>query len=85
MLRSKTIDIPGHELVKQFSEPGTGLSCIIALHSTKLGPAMGGCRLWDYDSAEFAIADAVRLSRGMSFKNASADLPFGTAEPLHCS
>ena len=77
MLGSRTIDVPGHELVRQFSEPTTGLSCIIALHSTKLGPAMGGCRLWDYENAELAIADAVRLSRGMSFKNASAGLPLG--------
>ncbi|HEY2574414.1 MAG TPA: Glu/Leu/Phe/Val dehydrogenase dimerization domain-containing protein, partial [Verrucomicrobiaceae bacterium] len=63
--------------MKLFSEPASGLSCVIALHSTKLGPAAGGCRLWEYDSLKHAMADAVRLSRGMSFKNAFAGLPLG--------
>lgn len=54
-----------------------GYRGIIAIHSTALGPAVGGTRWWTYPSDEAAMADALRLSRGMSFKNALADLPLG--------
>lgn len=67
----------GHESIHQFSDPSTGLKAIIAIHSTALGPAVGGCRRWVYASEEDAITDALRLSRGMSFKNAMAGLPLG--------
>jgi len=54
-----------------------GLSGVIVLHSTALGPAAGGCRLWDYSSKEALAVDAVRLAEGMSYKNALAGLPLG--------
>jgi leucine dehydrogenase len=50
---------------------------VIAIHSTALGPAAGGCRLWHYENDKLLAQDAVRLARGMSYKNAMAGLPFG--------
>jgi len=67
----------GHEEVAFFNNEKAGLKCIIAIHSTKLGPALGGCRLWPYQTEEDALFDVLRLSRGMSFKNAAAGLPIG--------
>lgn len=66
-----------HEKVVEVNDPETGLRAIIAVHSTARGPAAGGCRLWTYDDAAAARTDALRLSRGMSYKNAMAELPFG--------
>lgn len=66
-----------HEQVMFVSDPETGLKAIIAVHSTALGPAVGGCRMWNYASEDEAIADVLRLSRGMSYKNAMADLGIG--------
>ena len=70
-------DFEGHEGVHSFFDEKTGLKSIIAVHSTARGPAAGGCRMWDYASSEAAVTDALRLSRGMSYKNAMADLDFG--------
>src|SRR5215510_3078374 len=67
----------GHESVHHFFDAKTGLRAIIALHSTKRGPAGGGCRMWNYATADEAFVDALRLSEGMSYKNAMADLPLG--------
>lgn len=67
----------GHESVHQFHDAKTGLRAIIALHSTALGPAAGGCRMWHYDNEADAVRDALRLSRGMTYKNAMAGLPLG--------
>ena len=67
----------GHEEVLFVNNEKAGLKAIIAVHSTKLGPAIGGCRLWPYQSEEEALFDVLRLSRGMSFKNAAAGLPIG--------
>lgn len=58
-------------------DPHTGMKAIIAIHSTTLGPALGGCRFIEYDSTEKAIYDALRLARGMSYKAASVNLPLG--------
>lgn len=66
-----------HERVVHVQDARTGLRAIIALHSTALGPAAGGCRLWSYENAESALTDALRLSRGMSYKNALAGLKMG--------
>ena len=55
----------------------SGLPCVIAVHSTARGPSLGGCRLWTYAAVADAIADALRLSRAMTFKSAAADLPLG--------
>jgi leucine dehydrogenase len=67
----------GHESVHHFFDAKTGLKAIIAIHSTMRGPGAGGCRMWNYATAEEAFVDALRLSEGMSYKNAMADLPLG--------
>lgn len=58
-------------------DPVTGMKAIIAIHNTKLGPALGGCRFIDYPNTTAAIEDAMRLARGMSFKAALVNLPLG--------
>lgn len=68
--------MPPEELVR-LDDPETGLRGLIVLHSTKLGPAAGGCRLWRYRSEAEASVDALRLAEGMSYKNALAGLPLG--------
>src|SRR5215472_1951633 len=70
-------EFDGHELVVFGHDARTGLRAIIAIHSTTLGPAAGGCRMWPYGSTAEAVADVLRLSRGMSYKNAMAELPLG--------
>jgi leucine dehydrogenase len=70
-------DFDGHEQVV-FSQNGRhGLKSIIAIHNTTLGPALGGCRIWDYETEGAALSDVLRLSRGMSYKAALAGLPLG--------
>ena len=71
------VDFDDHEQVVFCSDKASGLKAIIAIHSTKLGPAVGGCRLWDYASDEEAVIDALRLSKGMTYKNAMAGLSMG--------
>lgn len=58
-------------------DPKTGMKAIIAIHNTKLGPALGGCRFIEYPDTASAIDDAMRLARGMSYKSALANLPLG--------
>src|SRR2546429_4169767 len=73
-------DLPefdGHELIVFGHDAATSLRAIIAIHSTALGPAAGGCRMWPYATTADAVCDALRLSRGMSYKNALAGVPFG--------
>ncbi|TVV72595.1 Glu/Leu/Phe/Val family dehydrogenase [Sphingomonas solaris] len=70
-------DFDEHEGVHVFRDPAAGLTAIIAIHSTALGPAAGGTRFWHYADGDQAVTDALRLSRGMSFKNAMAGLPMG--------
>jgi len=67
----------GHEEVHFFSDPQANYRAIIAIHSTVLGPAAGGARLWRYPSEDEALRDALRLSRGMTYKAAAAGLPLG--------
>ncbi|SFQ33227.1 Glu/Leu/Phe/Val dehydrogenase dimerization domain-containing protein [Variovorax sp. 770b2] len=66
-----------HECVHWVADARSGLRAVVAIHSTSLGPAFGGCRMWHYASDQDALTDALRLSYGMSLKNALADLPFG--------
>ena len=66
-----------HEKVLFVNNEKAGLKAIIAVHNTNLGPAIGGCRLWPYASFDDALFDVLRLSRGMSHKNAVAGLPHG--------
>jgi leucine dehydrogenase len=70
-------EFDGHERVTFGYDEATGLRSIIAIHSTALGPSAGGCRMWPYASTDEAVTDVLRLSRGMSYKNALAGLPFG--------
>ena len=55
----------------------SGVFCIVAVHSTARGPALGGCRMWHYDDSRAAVRDALRLSRAMTYKSAVAGLPLG--------
>ncbi|PTQ10122.1 amino acid dehydrogenase [Sphingomonas oleivorans] len=70
-------DFDDHEGLHLFRDPAAGLTAVVAIHSTALGPAAGGVRFWHYADRVDAITDALRLSRGMSFKNAMAGLPMG--------
>lgn len=70
-------DFDDHERVELVHDRASGLTAIIALHSTHLGPGAGGTRFWHYPDPADAMRDALRLSRGMSYKNAMAGLPMG--------
>ncbi len=70
-------DYDDHESVTLVRDRASGLTAIIAIHSTHLGPAAGGTRFWKYPDPALAMRDALRLSRGMSYKNAMAELPMG--------
>ncbi|RIV92789.1 Glu/Leu/Phe/Val dehydrogenase [Aurantiacibacter xanthus] len=70
-------DFDEHERVEVIHDRASGLTAIIALHSTHLGPGAGGTRFWHYPQPLAAVRDALRLSRGMSYKNALAGLPLG--------
>jgi len=70
-------DFDAHELVQLVHDRASGLTAIIAVHSTRLGPGAGGTRFWHYGDPAGAMRDALRLSRGMSYKNAMAGLPMG--------
>ncbi|WP_252271429.1 Glu/Leu/Phe/Val family dehydrogenase [Pseudomonas subflava] len=71
------IDFDHHEQVVFGHDQASGLKAIIAVHDTTLGPALGGCRMWNYASDEEALRDVLRLSRGMTYKSALARLPLG--------
>ena len=73
----ESADFDHHEAVAFFDDKASGLRAIIAIHSTALGPACGGTRMYPYASPDAALTDALRLSKGMSYKNAIADLPLG--------
>ena len=67
----------GHEQVSYFHDPTLGLRGIVAIHNTVLGPALGGCRMWNYKSEKDALVDVLRLSKGMTYKAAIAGLNLG--------
>ncbi|MEQ8966035.1 MAG: Glu/Leu/Phe/Val dehydrogenase dimerization domain-containing protein [Azospirillaceae bacterium] len=70
-------DFASHEQVVFAADAATGLKAILAIHDTRRGPALGGCRYWAYGDEDAAIRDALRLSHGMTYKAAVADLPLG--------
>lgn len=70
-------DFDDHELVQVVRDRASGLTAIIAVHSSHLGPGAGGTRFWHYPDPKDGLRDALRLSRGMSYKNAMAGLPMG--------
>ena len=71
-----------HEQVVSCVDEATGYHGLIAIHSTALGPAVGGARFWSYASEADAITDALRLARGMTYKNAFAGIPFGGGKSI---
>jgi len=73
----ETMANAGHEQIVLCHDAATNLRAVIAIHNTILGPALGGCRMWPFESEEEAIQDALRLSRGMTYKNAAAGLNLG--------
>ena len=73
----EALDFDHHETVAFFDDKQSGLKAIIAIHSTALGPACGGTRMYPYANSNAALTDVLRLSRGMSYKSAMADLPLG--------
>ena len=70
-------DFDAHDAPHFVTDEKSGLRAIIAMHSTHLGPAAGGTRFWHYPDDAEGLTDALRLSRGMSYKNAMAGLPLG--------
>ena len=70
-------EFDNHQQVAFFNDKKTGLKAIIAVHNTNLGPALGGCRMWPYATDEEALNDVLRLSRGMTYKSALANLALG--------
>lgn len=70
-------EFDNHELVAYHHDPRSGLRAIIAVHSTRLGKGLGGCRMWPYATEDEALTDVLRLSRGMTYKAALAGLPQG--------
>lgn len=77
MSSASSIYVPGYEQVVSYKDAASGLHAIIAIHDAALGPALGGCRMWSYADEAQALDDVLRLSRGMTYKSAMADLPFG--------
>ncbi len=78
----ETMTQMGHERVCFHQDTESGLKAIIAVHSTKLGNALGGTRRWHYASEDDALYDVLRLSQGMSYKSACAGLPMGGAKSV---
>ena len=70
-------DYDGHEALLFAQDTASGLRALIAIHDTTLGPAFGGCRMYPYASEQHAMTDALRLSRGMTYKAAICELPYG--------
>lgn len=73
----KEMESKGHEQIVFCDDKASGLRAIIAIHNTVLGPALGGCRMWPYDNEAQALDDALRLSRGMTYKASVAGLNLG--------
>ena len=71
------IETSTHEAVYRDRRDDLGVTFLVAIHSTKLGPAFGGARMWRYDDEDQALRDALRLSEGMTYKNAMAELGVG--------
>ena len=70
-------DFDDHEQVVFAHDHDSGLKAIVAIHNTNRGPSLGGCRMWPYKSEDEALTDVLRLSRGMTYKSALANLPYG--------
>ena len=76
-MKTEELDVEGWHKVVRVTDDATGLHAIIAVHDATLGPGCGGCRVRAYESFEAGLEDVKNLSRGMTFKNALAGIPFG--------
>lgn len=76
-MKITNIEVPGYERVAKAEDAASGLLAFISVHDTTLGPALGGLRMWKYDTEKDALTDALRLSRGMTFKSAVARTGLG--------
>ena len=76
-LKINDISIKGYERVVHAINEATNLDCIIAIHNTKLGPALGGVRSWEYNNFKEQKADVLRLSEAMTLKNSVCGINFG--------
>ena len=76
-MESKVLAVEGWRKVVHFTDEAAGLNAIIAVHDATLGPGCGGCRIFPYASFEAGLEDVKNLSRGMTYKNAMGDIPFG--------
>lgn len=81
-MKIREIHVPGYERVLVGLDDAAGYHGIIAIHSATLGPAVGGTRYWSYKTEDDALTDALRLARGMTYKNALAGLPFGGGKSI---
>lgn len=81
-MKFSEIRVPGYERVVLGSDEAAGYRGIAVIHSTALGPAIGGTRYWSYKTEDDAMTDALRLARGMTYKNALAGLPFGGGKSI---
>lgn len=80
-MKLRELSVAEHESLTSCSEDN-GYHGLIAIHSTRLGPAIGGTRFWNYQNEDEAINDVLRLSRGMTYKNALAGIPFGGGKSI---
>jgi leucine dehydrogenase len=81
-MKFSEIRVPGYERVVLGLDEAVGYRGIVVVHSTALGPAVGGTRYWSYKTEDEAMTDALRLARGMTYKNALAGLPFGGGKSI---
>lgn len=81
-MKIRETGVPGYERVVCGADEAAGYQGIIVVHSTALGPAVGGTRYWSYKTEEDALTDGLRLARGMTYKNALAGLPFGGGKSI---
>ena len=81
-METREISVPGYERVVWGVEEASGYHGIVVIHSTALGPAVGGTRYWKYPGEAAALTDGLRLARGMTYKNALAGLPFGGGKSI---
>src|SRR5215467_11991223 len=81
-MKTRETSVPGYERVVWGTDEAAGYQGIVVIHSTALGPAVGGTRYWTYKTEQDALTDALRLARGMTYKNALAGLPFGGGKSI---
>src|SRR5260370_11830747 len=76
-------DYDGHEALLFAEDTASGWRALVAIHDTTRGPAFGGCRMYPYASEQHAMTDVLRLSRGMTYKAAICELPYGGGKSVN--